>query len=183
MGDYDDSHDPNAMGLAAPVVAPVFMRAFALCRDGFVHAVRSVAAGARHPFGDVEMGVMGMAQDPAREHVVDVTGAVCHPGFIVDNKGNVAPPGNRTEALRVDEPGYHDLRVVGPVPTSELAEIVGRPPLPEGQRAPSPESTDARIDARGEDDKAVFPEGHEHDHGVQEQHDHPVHEDEEAREV
>ena len=173
--DYDDSHDPDAPGLARPPVTHTHMRAFALCRKGFVHAVRSVAAGQRHPFGDVEMSVMGMPQDPAREHVIDVTGAEVHPGYMVDNKGNVAPAGARTEALPVDAPGYHDPSIVSPVPVTETNEITGRPPLPPTPGPVSPDNTDARIDGRSDDDKPALPQSHPAEHGVQEHHEHPVH--------
>ncbi len=177
MPDFDDSHDPNAAGLAGPPVHAPLMRAYALCRGGFVHAVRSVEAHLRHPFGDVEMGVQGMAQDPAREHVVDVTGALCHPGYMVDNKGNVAPAGFRREPLPVDAPGYHDPHVVSPVPTPELADILARPPLPAAAGPVPSDQTDAKIEGRSEDEPPVLPEGHDADHGVQEHHDHPVHAD------
>ena len=170
-------HDPEASHATVGVHVNPFLRAYALCRDGFVVAVRTALHREPHPFGDVELSVPGMTQDPKREHVTDVTGAVVQPGMIVDNKGNVAPAGTMDRALLLDEPAYHDRYAVAPVPVTEQAELVNRPGNDGAKETPPVSHTDARIEGRDEDDKAVLPEGHENDHGVQEHHEHSVHDE------
>ena len=177
-----DLHDPSAVGATTGVFHDVGVRAYALCRKGYVVAMCLARHGQHHPFDDVEMGVMGQAQDPQREHVIDVTGAVCHPGYLVDNKGNVTPSGTRELPLTIDEPAYQDTHVVAPIPITEHAEIVGRPPVDAPQPPKSPMHTDAQIEARGEDEPPTLPESHGNDHGVVEHHEHVDHGAEEPTE-
>ena len=174
--DLPAEHDPEAHRATTGIFRDPLLRAYAFCRGGFVRAVRTAFASEPHPFGDAEMSHQGFEQDPRRDHVIDVTGAEVHPGYIVDNKGNVSPSVADGRPLRVDEPAYLARNAVAAVPITEHAEIVGRPGVDGTPEAPPSTQTDAKIEARDENDSADLPDGHERDHGVQEHHDHPVHE-------
>jgi hypothetical protein len=73
-------------------------KTWALEVDGFV------ADMLRLPLGQLPE----FKKEPDGSRVLDVTGVRCAVGYIVDNKGNVAPSEGREEPLLPHEPAYHD---------------------------------------------------------------------------
>lgn len=88
---------------------------WALVADGRVEIVTSTRSPDQHPFGEnVPMDEPGHIP-LSGECALRVTGVVVHPGYLVDEKGNVTPAEGRTETLKPGESALHAGPGVGAV--------------------------------------------------------------------
>ena len=100
------------------------VKTYAHVVDGKIAAIATVSASETKPFGMTPRRHDTGRIDPSTEHVLNITGAICQLGWLVDGMGQMTPaPVGWTRALGIDE-SVHSVRELSPVEMAQFRKSV-----------------------------------------------------------